>query len=184
MFDFAWSELGVIAVVALIFIGPKDLPVALKSVTGMIKKARRMASEFQTHVDDLVRDADLHEVRDQLSSLRGYTIKGAFEKLVDEDGSIRRSFDDPLITPAPAASATDALGAVEGDVAIAERVEAATDIVAEPRPEPPIEPVRPDMPAFIPPGAAPLSAAPANSTMPPAFIPPEFARVAPPGPAA
>jgi len=184
MFDFAWSELGMIAVVALIFIGPKDLPVAVKSITRMIKKARGMASEFQTHVDDLVRDADLHEVRDQLSSLRGYTIKGAFEKFVDEDGSIRRSFDDPLTTPAPAASAADALGAGEGDVAVADRVEAATDIDAEPRPEPGIEPVRPDMPAFIPPGAVPLSAAPANCTAPPAFIPPEFARAAPPGPAA
>ncbi len=179
MFDFAWSELGMIAVVALIFIGPKDLPVAVKSITRMIKKARGMASEFQTHVDDLVRDADLHEVRDQLSSLRGYTIKGAFEKFVDEDGSIRRSFDDPLTTPA----ASEALGAVEGDVAVADREETATDADAEARPEPRIEPVRPDMPAFIPPGAAPLSAAPADCSVPPAFIPPEFARAAPPGPA-
>ena len=44
MFDFAWSEIGVIAAVALILIGPKDLPVAIRAVTDMIKKARRMAS--------------------------------------------------------------------------------------------------------------------------------------------
>lgn len=172
MFDFAWSELGVIAVVALIFIGPKDMPVALKSVTGMIKKARRMASEFQTHVDDLVRDADLHEVRDQLSSLRGYTVKGAFEKLIDEDGSIRRTFDDPLITPAPAATTVE----TAGDVAIAERVDVGTEIDPEPGAEPLEEPVRPDMPAFIPPGAAPILAAVPGCAKPPAFIPPEFAR--------
>ena len=48
MFDFAWSEIGLIGVVALIAIGPKDMPAAIKAVTGMIKKARRMAGEFQT----------------------------------------------------------------------------------------------------------------------------------------
>jgi sec-independent protein translocase protein TatB len=55
MFDFAWSELGLIAVVAMILIGPKDMPLAIRSVTGWIKKARRMASEFQSHVDEMVR---------------------------------------------------------------------------------------------------------------------------------
>ena len=46
MFDFAWSELGLIAVVAMILIGPKDMPVAIRSVTGWIRKARRMAAEL------------------------------------------------------------------------------------------------------------------------------------------
>ena len=59
MFDFAWSELGLIAVVAMILIGPKDMPVAIRSVTAWIRKARRMAAEFQTHVDEMVREADL-----------------------------------------------------------------------------------------------------------------------------
>ena len=63
MFDFAWSEIALIAVVALIAIGPKDMPVAIRAVTGWIKKARRMAAEFQTHVDEMVREADLSEVR-------------------------------------------------------------------------------------------------------------------------
>jgi sec-independent protein translocase protein TatB len=184
MFDFAWSELGVIAVVALIFIGPKDIPVALKSVTGMIKKARRMAGEFQTHVDDLMRDADLHEVREQLSSLRSYGVKGAVAHLIDEDGTIRRSFEDPLITPAPTAPVVEpAIGAAP-DVAVAERLELGAELVADPPPAPRAEPVRPDTPAFIPPGAAPISTAPPGRAAPPAFIPPEFARRAPPGPAA
>ena len=59
MFDFAWSEIALIGVVALIAIGPKDMPVAIRAVTDMIKKARRMAGEFQTHVDEMVREADL-----------------------------------------------------------------------------------------------------------------------------
>ena len=63
MFDFAWSEIVLIGVVALVAIGPKDLPIAMKAVSGAMKKARRMAAEFQTHVDDMMRDADLGEVR-------------------------------------------------------------------------------------------------------------------------
>jgi sec-independent protein translocase protein TatB len=184
MFDFAWSELGVIAVVALILIGPKDMPVAIKAVSRVIKKARGMAAEFQTHVDEMVRDADLTEVRDQISALRGYNVTRAFEKLVDNDGSIRRTFtEDPLagtFTRPAAAPATEA------EVAVAERpaVEAAP---VEPEPAPVAEPVaivppaprpvpRPDAPAFVPPSApAPVGTGPAFPE-PPAFIPPEIAR--------
>ena len=51
MFDFAWSEIVLIGVVALIAIGPKDLPVAMKAVSGMVKKARRMAALFSIMYD-------------------------------------------------------------------------------------------------------------------------------------
>lgn len=185
MFDFAWSELGVIAVAALIFIGPKDMPIAIKSVTGMIKKARRMASEFQTHVDDLVREADLTEVRDQLNELRSYASPAAIEKLIDEDGSIRRSFDDPFKSTDSTAPAEAAYGAT--DVAVAERIEADSEVAADAEPtthvEADAEPARPEMPAFIPPSAAPRTAA-AHPDVPPAFIPPTFAQRPPLGPAA
>ena len=40
MFDFAWSEIALIGVVALVLIGPKDLPIAIKTITAMVKKAR------------------------------------------------------------------------------------------------------------------------------------------------
>jgi sec-independent protein translocase protein TatB len=189
MFDFAWSELGVIAVVALIFIGPKDMPVALKGVTGMIKKARRMASEFQTHVDDMVRDADLKEVRDQINSLRGFNVGSALEKFVDDDGSIRRTFsEDPLAPVAPAFPASEPVPLLEGDVAVAERPELGMDAPAlgawqEPE-EPAASAPRPDTPAFIPPGAAPPATVAETTAEPPAFIPPEFARATRPRPAA
>lgn len=98
MFDFAWSEFGLIAIVALIAIGPKDLPVAIKTVSQFVKKARKMASEFQTHVDEMVREADLHEVRDTVRSLRSFDLRSTIEKHVDSDGSIRQAFDDPMTT--------------------------------------------------------------------------------------
>ena len=64
MFDFAWSEIVLIGAVALIAIGPKDMPAAIRTVSSMVKKARRMAAEFQTHVDEMVREADLGDVQE------------------------------------------------------------------------------------------------------------------------
>lgn len=102
MFDFAWSEIALIGVVALVAIGPKDMPVAIKAAARMMKKARRMAHEFQSHVDELVREADLHEVRDQLNSLRGVNLRNAVERVVDSDGAIRRTLRDDPFKPDPA----------------------------------------------------------------------------------
>ncbi len=106
MFDLAWSEIALIGVVALIAIGPKDMPVAIKAVAEMVKKARRMASEFQTHVDEMVREANLHEVRDHINDIRSMDIKGKIMSAVDGDGSIRRTMSDrpfnaasPPVTP-------------------------------------------------------------------------------------
>jgi sec-independent protein translocase protein TatB len=94
MFDFAWTEIALIGIVALIAIGPKDLPVAIKAVAAMIRKARRMASEFQGHVDEMVREADLHEVRDQFNQLRSFNVKDQIAKAVDADGSLRATIDE------------------------------------------------------------------------------------------
>ena len=101
MFDFAWSEIALIAVVALIAIGPKDMPVAIRAVTGMIKKARRMAGEFQTHVDEMMREADLSEVRSSINDIRNFDIKGEIERTIDADGSLRATFAANPLEPTP-----------------------------------------------------------------------------------
>jgi sec-independent protein translocase protein TatB len=160
MFDFAWSEIALIGVVALVLIGPKDLPIAIKTVTTMIKKARRMAAEFQTHVDDMVKDADLSEVRDQFREIRSMDIRGAITRAVDGDGSIREAFKDPLRSPPPVAPTVET--PLMTEVAVETKAEHTVDLT--PASAPPIE-----TPAFIP---------PANAHTPrpaPAFIPPEAA---------
>ncbi len=63
MFDIAWTELMVIGAVALVVIGPKDLPKVLKTVGGLVNKARGMAREFQTGIDDMIRESELDEMR-------------------------------------------------------------------------------------------------------------------------
>lgn len=93
MFDFAWSEIALIGIVGLLFIGPKDMPVAIRTVTNLLKKGRKLAGEFQTHVDDMVREADLGEARDQFRQLRSFNVRGQIMKALDEDGSIKRTFE-------------------------------------------------------------------------------------------
>lgn len=110
MFDFlSWSHIAVIAAAALVFIGPKDMPVAIRSITTMIKKARKMAGEFQSQMDEVVREANLHEVRDSINELRGgLNVREQLGRIIDPDRSIRSAFDDPLID-----KPSDTAGAVE-----------------------------------------------------------------------
>jgi len=163
MFDFAWSEIGLIAAVALILIGPKDLPVAIRAVTDMIKKARRMAGEFQTHVDDLLREANLGEVRDSIAQIRNFDIRGEVERAIDPDRSIRNTFSTNPLEAAPAAIP-------EAEVAVAE-VPEITEFEPEQVPAA-AEPAKPDAPAFVPPGLVPHLPHGTTEAEAPAFIPP------------
>ncbi|SDR40569.1 twin arginine-targeting protein translocase TatB [Rhizobiales bacterium GAS113] len=70
MFDIAWSEMVVIGAVALIAIGPKDLPKALRAVGAMTAKARRMASEFQDHFREAMREAELESVQQEVANIK------------------------------------------------------------------------------------------------------------------
>ena len=94
MFDLAWSEIALIAVVAIVVIGPKDLPDAIRNVAKGVKKLRAMAAEFQTHADELVKEAKLEDVRQQIQEIRNFDLKGTIERAVDNDGEIRRTFND------------------------------------------------------------------------------------------
>ena len=179
MFDFAWSEIALIGAVALIAIGPKDMPAAIRTVSGMIKKARRMAAEFQTHVDEMVREADLGDVKKAFSDIRNLDIPSLLEKHVDPDRSIRDTFaDDPFKPTYPTAAEVSTLDeVVVADQSIPNPA-LGVDAVAEPEaaagPGVAAEPLQPAAPAFIPPGLVPppvpVAAKPAEA---PAFVPPE-----------
>ena len=112
MFDLAWSEIALIAVVAVVVIGPKDLPDAVRGVARGIQKLRRMAGEFQGHLDEVVREAKLEDVRDQIRDIRNFDLKSTIERAVDEDGSLTRTMrEDPFRAPPPPTSdAAPAMG--------------------------------------------------------------------------
>jgi len=67
MFDIGLPEMLVIGVLALIVVGPKDLPKTIKMVTTWIRKARMMARDFQSGVDEMVRESELGDVKKQLT---------------------------------------------------------------------------------------------------------------------
>src|SRR3954467_11097862 len=91
MFDIGWSELVVIAVVALIAIGPKELPGVLRMVGQWMGKARKMASEFQGQFQEAMREAEmadlkkrLDEVKDAATGLAGGNIMTSLQKDVGD----------------------------------------------------------------------------------------------------
>ena len=69
MFDMSWGEVMIIGGVALIVIGPKDLPKALRTVGQMTAKVRRLASEFQGQFSEAMREAELDDVRREVEGI-------------------------------------------------------------------------------------------------------------------
>jgi sec-independent protein translocase protein TatB len=69
MFDISWTELLVIAVVAIIVVGPKDLPRALRTVGRFAGKAKRMARDFQNQFNEALREAEIDTIRKEVESV-------------------------------------------------------------------------------------------------------------------
>ena len=117
MFDIGWSELVVIAVVALIAIGPKELPGVLRMVGQWMGKARRMASEFQGQFQEAMREAEMadlkktfDEVKDAATGLGSDNIMTSLHKDVGEalkiDNLDAPATPDTPTTPEPPTPAT------------------------------------------------------------------------------
>src|SRR3981189_246865 len=77
MFDIGWSELLLIGVVALIAIGPKELPGVLRAVGQWTGKIRRMAAEFQGQFQEALREAEMADLKKEVDNLndaaKGFT---------------------------------------------------------------------------------------------------------------
>src|SRR5664279_5663916 len=70
MFDVGWSEFAVIAVVALIAIGPKELPGVLRMVGQWVGKARKMAAEFQGQFQEAMREAEMADLKKSFDEVK------------------------------------------------------------------------------------------------------------------
>ena len=169
MFDLAWSEIALIAVVALVVIGPKDLPNAIKGIAAMIQKGKKMLRDFQAQANDLVKEANLQEVRDQIhdvrrtvSDIRNFDLKGMVDKTVDPDGSLKGSLNGmdgstytaPAWTPPATAASTPGAPAMIPPGTMAPYV---------PPPAAPVAGDLADAPAFLPP-STPVPAMPVVAT--------------------
>jgi len=69
MFDISWSEIILIGVVALIVIGPKELPGTLRLLGQWMTKVRRMAGEFQNQFQEAIREAELHDLKKEVDEM-------------------------------------------------------------------------------------------------------------------
>ncbi|MBV9458239.1 MAG: twin-arginine translocase subunit TatB [Bradyrhizobium sp.] len=116
MFDIGWSELVVIAVVALIAIGPKELPGVLRMVGQWMGKARKMAAEFQGQFQEAMREAEMADLKKSFDEVReaasGLSSGGGLMTSLQKDVTEALRIDDvdkPAETPAvepPAAPTT------------------------------------------------------------------------------
>jgi sec-independent protein translocase protein TatB len=105
LFDIGWPELLLIGVVALVVIGPKDLPRALRVAGYWVRKARTLSREFQSSVEQMIREAELDEMRQDLKKATEFDLEKEFNKTIDPDGSLADSIRPPDIPdhfePAP-----------------------------------------------------------------------------------
>jgi len=113
-FDLGWSEMLVIGAVALVVIGPKELPNALRTAGYWVRKARSLSREFQGSFEQMIREAELDEVRKDLKKAAEFDIESEFRKTVDPTGELAESIKPPDIpdyfdeAPKPAAAAESA----------------------------------------------------------------------------
>ncbi|HEV7456293.1 MAG TPA: twin-arginine translocase TatA/TatE family subunit [Roseococcus sp.] len=186
MFNLAWTEILLIIIVAVVVIGPTQLPGAIRGMADGIKKAKRQLAAFQQQADELVREAKLEGVRDQIADVKGaineirsFDLKGHIQKAVDEDGTLTRTFnEDPLASPASTTSTpawTPPPTARDTPDAPA-MIPPQTMAPYKPPPEPP----KPEVPAFLPPSTpAPLNMAPPAPPPEPAPVVAPVAEAAP-----
>src|SRR5271168_2875891 len=95
LLDFGWSELMLIGIVALVFIGPKDLPKALRVAGFWVRKARTLSREFQTSVEQMIREAELDEMRQELKKATEIDLEKQFRETIDPTGSLAESLKPP-----------------------------------------------------------------------------------------
>src|SRR6201999_3179009 len=97
MFDIGWSEFLVIAGVALIAIGPKELPGVLRMIGQWMGKARKMAAEFQGQFQEAMREAEMADLKKSFDEVReaasGFS-KGTLITSLQKDATNARRIDD------------------------------------------------------------------------------------------
>ena len=120
MFDIAWSELFVIVLVALVVVGPKDLPKLMRTAGQWAGRARAMADQFKRSFDDMARQAELDDLRKEVTKLKNTPMTDLdYESLgitglpdkpmsshIEEVGAAPPKFDEPKAVTAPKAPAS------------------------------------------------------------------------------
>ena len=121
MFDIGWGELVVIGIVALIAIGPKELPTVLRTIGQYMGKVRRMASEFQGQFQDAMREAEMADLKKHADDLNNTVSDlGNFDPLASAQKDIESAFEDKPSTSEPSTTEPAASEAATAEQATAQ----------------------------------------------------------------
>jgi sec-independent protein translocase protein TatB len=94
MLDIGWSELALVALLALIVIGPKDLPAVMRGLGQWTRKARLIARDFQSSLDEMMHESELDEARKTVERARNFNPQSEVERELDPDGSVKETARD------------------------------------------------------------------------------------------
>ena len=108
MFEIGWSELLLIGIVALIAIGPKELPTVLRTLGQWMSKLRRMASEFQSQFQEAMREAEMADLKKQVdemtSQAQSYANFDPVSEVRRELESTQQQIESAMVNPTDAAT--------------------------------------------------------------------------------
>lgn len=136
MFDIGWTELLVIACVAIIVVGPKDLPRMLRTLGQTVGKMRRMSREFQSTFNDALREAekqaDIADMKKQVEEAANFNPLGDLKKSIEEDATGKKA-DAPKAPSDPDAAKSGAEPADGGETSVGNK-DAAAPSASAPKP--------------------------------------------------
>jgi sec-independent protein translocase protein TatB len=160
MFDISWGELMLIGVVALIVIGPKELPSVLRMVGQWVARIRRMAAEFQSQFQEAMREAEMADLKKQVDELNE-TARGMSAHF-DPLEANRTAASKPADTATPATADAAQARATE-QVPATEQAPATETVPAQTLSDVPVAESSPQVPEneFAPASPEPSSSAPA-----------------------
>jgi sec-independent protein translocase protein TatB len=166
VFDIGWSEMAVILLVALVVIGPRDLPRVARTVGKWVAKGRAMAREFQTAIEDMAREAELDKVKSEIEKAGRTNLGKTIENTIDPTGELGQAFDPTAKSRAKPKGDEGAQPGAEPAPPAAQPVEATATpepVPSEPVSSEPVPGAAPRAEAAAPPASAPsASPKPAN----------------------
>ncbi len=95
MFDIGWSEMLVIVALAVVVVGPRDIPKVVRTVGQWIGKARSLARDFQGSLEDMAREAELDELKKTVTDAVNVDVKKQIEDAFDPTGSLDGALNFP-----------------------------------------------------------------------------------------
>lgn len=135
MFEISWSEILILAIVTLVFVGPKELPVFLRTLGRYAGSIRKQAAEFRRHFDDAMREAELDQMKKEIEDMQA--------KINTEVMSAKSSINDAAAGTAVTPGANTVASALANMPTTAAQARAAAESKMLPMPPMPAPPSMP-----------------------------------------